>query len=161
MSLAEDERFMRRAIALSRQAGLIDCTGGPFGCVITRNGEIIAEGFNQVLTERDPTWHAEIAAIRQACQHLQTVDLSGCTLYTSAEPCPMCAAAVYWAKLDRLVFATRCSDTAAYAEFDDSTIYAEIQKPARDRTIPHQELLRSEAQIVWQDYQQQRDRTPN
>lgn len=157
---AEDQRFMRRAIELSRQAALIDCTGGPFGCVITRDGEIVGEGFNQVITENDPTWHGEIAAIRQAGQRLQTFDLSGCTLYTSAEPCPMCEAAIYWARIDRVVFAARCTDAAAHGDFDDSAIYADLCKPLGERKIPHQELLRSEALVVWQEYEQKSDRLP-
>lgn len=160
MTVADDERFMRRAIDLSQRAALIDCTGGPFGTVITRGGEIIGEGFNQVIAQNDPTWHGEMEAIRHACRHLQSFNLSGCTLYTSAEPCPMCEAAIYWAHIDRVVYAARCTDATDYGDFDDSAIYADLRKPVSERQIPHQELLRLEALAVWRDYQQKSDRVP-
>lgn len=160
MTPADDQRFMRRAIALSEMAGLVDCTGGPFGAVIVRAGEIIAEGFNRVVAENDPTWHAEIAAIRNACKALNRFDLRGCTLYTSAEPCPMCAAACWWARLERIVYAAHCSDALQYGGFDDAVIYADLQKQPLERQISYSEMLRDEAIAVWQRYQAKPDKMP-
>jgi len=158
MTQAEDEKFMRRAIALSEQAALIECTGGPFGSVIVKDGTIIAEGYNHVISEKDPTWHGEMEAIRKACKVLDTFDLSGCTLYTSAEPCPMCAAASFWARLDRIVFAAHCQDALQYGDFDDTAIYEDLKKPALERKIPHAEILREESVEVWKRYHAKSDR---
>uniref|UniRef100_B8HU47 CMP/dCMP deaminase zinc-binding n=1 Tax=Cyanothece sp. (strain PCC 7425 / ATCC 29141) TaxID=395961 RepID=B8HU47_CYAP4 len=160
MHRGEDERLIRRAIELGRRAALDLCTGGPFGCVIAKDGAIIAEGYNRVVAENDPTWHGEMAAIRQAAKQLQTFDLSGCVLYTSAEPCPMCAAACWWARLDRIVYASRVEDALKYGGFDDREIYLDLQKPIQERKIPHQELLRDEALKIWQLYQAKPDRVP-
>ncbi len=156
----DESEFMRRAIALSEIAALVECTGGPFGTVIVKDGQIIAEGYNRVIAENDPTWHGEMEAIKKACQVLGTFDLSGCTLYTSAEPCPMCAAASWWARLDRIVFAAYCSDALQYGEFDDTAIYADLEKPSLERKIPYSELLREESVAVWKRYQAKSDRVP-
>lgn len=157
----EDEsKFMRRAIELSEIAALVECTGGPFGSVIVKDGEIIAEGYNHVIAENDPTWHGEMEAIRKACKALNTFNLSGGTLYTSAEPCPMCAAASWWARLDRIVFAAHCSDASQYGDFDDSAIYEDLQKPSLERKIPYSELLREESIAVWKRYQEKSNRVP-
>ncbi|AFY61552.1 nucleoside deaminase [Synechococcus sp. PCC 6312] len=158
MPQADDEKFMRRAIALSERAALIECTGGPFGSVIVKDGEIIAEGYNHVVAEKDPTWHGEMEAIRKACKVLDTFDLSGCTLYTSAEPCPMCAAASFWARIDRIVFAAHCEDALKYGDFDDTAIYEDLAKPPMERRIPHSEILREESVAVWKRYQEKSDR---
>jgi guanine deaminase len=158
MNPADDERFMRRAIALSEKAALIEFTGGPFGAVIVKDGEIIAEGYNHVIAENDPTWHGEMEAIRAACKKLGSFDLSGCTLYTSAEPCPMCAAAIWWARLDRTVYAAHVTDALEYGGFDDTAIYEDLKKPISERKIPHQEILREESVEVWKRYQTKSDR---
>ena len=137
-----DFLFMRRAIELSRES--VEKGGGPFGAVITRNGEIIAESHNQVTLLNDPTAHAEINAIRAAARKLNTFDLSGCEIYASCEPCPMCLGAIYWARLDKIYFAGSRSD-AEEVGFDDSFIYEEISRPFLQRSIKSCQLLREEA----------------
>jgi guanine deaminase len=125
---------LRRAIELARDSAS-SLAGGPFGAVIVRGEEIIAEGTNQVTTTNDPTAHAEVMAIREACRRLGTFRLSGCDLYTSCEPCPMCLGAIYWARLDRIYYAATRDDAAA-AGFDDSLIYNEIPREPSTRSIP-------------------------
>jgi tRNA(Arg) A34 adenosine deaminase TadA len=142
-----DETLMRRAIALSLadvQAG----TGGPFGAVIARDGAVIAEGTNAVTSSNDPTAHAEIVTIREACRKLGSFQLTGCELYTSCEPCPMCLGAIYWARLDRIFYANGRADAAAIG-FDDALIYSEISTPVELRKIPMRQLLRGEAQAAF------------
>ena len=142
-----DETLMRRAIALSLanvQAG----TGGPFGAVIARDGAVIAEGTNAVTSSNDPTAHAEIVTIREACRKLGSFQLTGCELYTSCEPCPMCLGAIYWARLDRIFYANGRADAAAIG-FDDALIYSEISTPVELRKIPMRQLLRGEAQVAF------------
>jgi tRNA(Arg) A34 adenosine deaminase TadA len=147
------EEFMRRAIDNSRRAGVEYKTGGAFGAVIVdREGRVIADGVNHVVAQNDPTWHAEMHAIRQACALLKKPKLDGCILYTSSEPCPMCLATVYWAGLDGLFYGARVADSKKYGNFDDLFIYGEFAKPMKDRTIPEQELLRSESVEVWKEY---------
>ncbi|MBW4549790.1 MAG: nucleoside deaminase [Aphanocapsa sp. GSE-SYN-MK-11-07L] len=158
MDSSDDRQFIRRAIELSRVAALEECTGGPFGTVIVKDGKIIAEGYNKVVAEKDPTWHGEMEAIRKACKSLNSFDLNGCVLYTSAEPCPMCAAAAWWARLDRIVYAARVEDAHQYGDFDDTAIYDDLRHPSQNRKIPYQELLREEAILVWQAYQAKADR---
>ncbi len=144
--------FMARAIQLAVEnvrAG----RGGPFGCVIVRNGDVIAEGVNQVTATNDPTAHAEVLAIRQACQKLLCFELKGCDLYTSCEPCPMCLSAIYWARIDQIYFASLAED-AAKAGFDDSAIYQEIKCPLAERKIPMIQTMREEALAafrVWEE----------
>jgi len=146
---------MRRAIALSR-AQLDGTIGGPFGAVVARDGRIIAEGVNRVTSTNDPTAHAEIVAIRAACTALATFTLAGCTIYTSCEPCPMCFAAIYWARLDALVFAAGRAD-AARIGFDDARIHAEIARPVDARTLPARVLLADEARTVLSAWDAKRD----
>jgi guanine deaminase len=134
--------FMRRAIELSRES--VKKGGGPFGAVITRNGKIIAESHNQVTLLNDPTAHAEVNAIRDAARKLNTFDLSGCEIYASCEPCPMCLGAIYWAKLDKVFFGGSRSD-AGDVGFDDSFIYEEISLPLLKRSIESCQILREEA----------------
>ena len=136
------EDFMREAIRISRQN--MEKGGGPFGAVLVKDGKIIARSGNAVTLENDPTAHAEINAIREACSNLGDFDLSGCVLYSSCEPCPMCLGAIYWARIDKIYFAAD-RDDAAHAGFDDSFIYREIQKPVDQRTIPARQELRAEA----------------
>ena len=121
------EKFMRRAIELSRLK-MNEGAGGPFGAVIVKDGEIIAEGWNQVTSKCDPTAHAEMVAIRSASGKLQNFSLSGCILYTSCQPCPMCLAASYWARIDKIYYANTAQD-AANIDFDDSYIYTQISLP--------------------------------
>ncbi|MGH9742415.1 MAG: nucleoside deaminase, partial [Candidatus Acidiferrum sp.] len=126
--------FMARAIQLSVDA-VHSGSGGPFGAVIVKEGQIIAEGMNRVTSANDPTAHAEILAIRQACARLRVFELKDCELYASCEPCPMCLGAIYWARLSRIYFANTAED-AAKIEFDDSAIYSEIKQPYSARSIP-------------------------
>ncbi len=152
------EDFMRQAIALSKEkmeAGF----GGPFGAVITQNGRIIAEGYNQVTSANDPTAHAEVTAIRNACAALGTFDLAGCEIYTSCEPCPMCLSAIYWARLDKMYYANSRED-AADIGFDDALIYEEISKPILCRNLPTFRLLEDEAIQPFNDWKNKTDKTP-
>ncbi|MCP3919906.1 MAG: nucleoside deaminase [bacterium] len=135
--------YMRRAAELAEQA-VRDGTGGPFGAVIVHGEAIVAEGHNRVLSTNDPTAHAEVEAIRTASAHLGRFDLSGCELYTSCEPCPMCLAAAFWARLDRVWFAATRADAAA-AGFDDARFYEEIAKPSDERDLPVEPFLRESA----------------
>jgi guanine deaminase len=140
----EQENFMREAIRLSvekMEAGF----GGPFGAVVVRHGEIIARGYNNVLASNDPTAHAEVDAIRKACQALGDFQLTDCELYTSCEPCPMCLGAIYWARPRKVYYANTKAD-AAEVGFDDQFIYDEIDKDAPNRFIPMVQMLREEAQ---------------
>jgi guanine deaminase len=150
--------FMREAIALSR-AGMREGAGGPFGAVIVKEGEIIARGCNQVTSTCDPTAHAEVVAIRVAARELQTFSLAGCEIYTTCEPCPMCLAAIYWARLDRLYFANTRTDAAA-AGFDDDAIYGQIPLPISERSIPTEHILRDEAWEVFAEWQAKPDKIP-
>lgn len=150
------EHFMRQAIALSEQS-VHQHQGGPFGAVIVKDGEIVGQGFNQVTTQLDPTAHAEIVAIRQACQNLHTFDLTGCDIYSSCEPCPMCLAAIYWAKLDRIFYANTRQD-AAQIGFDDEWLYQEVTRPPDERKIACQALLADEAINAFQQWQNQPDK---
>lgn len=135
--------FMTRAIQLSIE-NVRSGRGGPFGAVIVRSEDVIGEGANQVTSTHDPTAHAEVLAIRQACQKLGVFELKDCELYTSCEPCPMCLGAIYWARLARVYFASSAAD-ASRAGFDDSFIYREIARPLSERKIPMIQLMREEA----------------
>ena len=135
-------KFMLRAIELSVSSA--EDIGGPFGCVIVKDDKIIAEGSNKVTFSNDPTAHAEIVAIREACKKLNTFNLSGCDLYASCEPCPMCLSAIYWSHVDNIFYANTRED-AKKINFDDSLIYSEISKKNEDRKIPIKQMLRDEA----------------
>ncbi|SFV12218.1 tRNA(Arg) A34 adenosine deaminase TadA [Methylobacterium sp. 174MFSha1.1] len=158
--MTDDETFMARAIALSEQTALVESAGGVFGAVIVRDGEIIGEGANRVVAENDPTWHAEMAAIRDACKKEGSFKLPGATLYTSAEPCPMCMAAAYWAGISRIFYASTNEDALRHGNFDDSMIYEEVRKPADQRKIPIRQIMRAEAIEVWKRYEAKTDRVP-
>ena len=138
----DHEKFMRAAAALAEK-NVADGTGGPFGAVIVRDGVIVGEGTNQVTSSNDPTAHAEVVAIRQACEKLETFNLEGCVVYTSCEPCPMCLSAIYWARLDRIFYGNTKADAAAI-DFDDDFLYTEIPKPIDQRAIPTRQILREE-----------------
>lgn len=148
------ETFMKRAIELAAQTALEDMAGGPFGCVIVKDGEIIAEGANRVIADHDPTSHGEINAIRKACKKLGTHDLTGCVLYTSGEPCPMCYAACCWANIDSMFYASTCEDANLYGDFIDSTMFRAMQHPTTERNIQAIELLRDDMLQVWDKFQQ-------
>jgi len=137
---------MRRAIALALDN--IRAGGGPFGCVIVKEGRIIAEGANCVTPTNDPTAHAEVVAIREACRALKNFQLEGCELYTTCEPCPMCLGAIYWARPSRVFYAAAAGDAAA-AGFDDAFIYDELKKPHAARRIPMAQLLRDESLSIF------------
>ena len=149
--------FMREAIRLSLEKMQAGC-GGPFGAVVVRDGQIIARGFNQVTSTNDPTCHAEVDAIRKACQALGTHQLVGCDLYTSCEPCPMCLGAIYWARPARVFYASTKADAAAVG-FDDHFIYDEMARPLPQRSIPMQQLLRDEALLSFQAWAAKEGRT--
>lgn len=137
----DDAALLQRAIDLA--VANVTAGGGPFGAVVVKDGRVVAEGGNRVTADLDPTAHAEIQAIRRACQSLGTFSLAGCTLYSSCEPCPMCLAAGHWARLDRIVFAADRYDAAA-ADFDDAVLYDELSRPLDQRRTPiHQIHLRT------------------
>ncbi len=151
-----DEDFMREAIALSLQNMEAD-HGGPFGAVVVKDGEIIARGFNQVTSCCDPTAHAEMVAIRQAAASLRRFDLSGCVIYTSTEPCPMCLSAIYWARLDAVYYANSYKDAAAIG-FDDAMLYREVCLDVSLRSMPMRRVLQDEAASIFQAWQDKVDK---
>ena len=144
------EQFMRRAIELSRH-GMRRRDGGPFGAVVVRGDRVVGEGWNRVIAANDPTAHGEVEAIRDACRRLGTFNLSGCELFTSAEPCPMCLAAIYWARIDRVYYGNAHADAAAIG-FDDAVILEQLGKPPTDRLIPETRLLSDEALEVFREF---------
>ncbi|MBC7851735.1 MAG: nucleoside deaminase [Chitinophagaceae bacterium] len=152
-----EAKFMNRAIELSRK-GMSENQGGPFGCVIVKGDKIIGEGFNQVTATNDPTAHAEIVAIRNACANLSHFQLDGCELYTSCEPCPMCMGAIYWARPEKVYYANTRADAEAIG-FDDSMIYQEFELPADQRKIILTCIGRDAAQLVFKEWQAKGNRT--
>ena len=148
-------KFMLRAIELSISSA--KDTGGPFGCVMVKDDKIIAEGSNKVTFSNDPTAHAEIVAIREACKKLNTFNLSGCGLYASCEPCPMCLSAIYWSHVDNIFYANTRED-AKKINFDDSLIYSEISKKNEDRKIPIKQMLRDEALKAFEIWNKKTDK---
>lgn len=152
----QDEKFMKRAISLA-QEGVDANAGGPFGCVIVKDNKIIAEGYNKVTSTNDPTAHAEVVAIRKACETLGSFQLDDCTVYTSCEPCPMCFGAIYWARPKMVYFACDKVD-AAKIDFDDQFIYDELEKEIDDRDIKFVRLLRKEALPVFENWADKSDK---
>jgi tRNA(Arg) A34 adenosine deaminase TadA len=152
----QDERFMREAIRLADES--VERGGGPFGAVIVKDGAIVARGANSVTLDNDPTAHAEVNAIRTACRSLGTFDLSGCTVYTSCEPCPMCLAAIYWAGISRIYFGNTRKDAAAI-DFADDHIYNELSRPLEQRSVPIIPLLRNEALHTFTRWEEKTDKT--
>lgn len=142
--------FMDEAIALSR-LNLQNHEGGPFGCVVVKEGRIVGKGYNKVLSNSDPTAHAEIEAIRDACKTLGTFQLDNCEIYTSCEPCPMCMGAIYWAR-PKIVYYGNTREDAAYIGFDDSMIYEEMNASLHERKIPMVNLKRREATEVFKEW---------
>jgi guanine deaminase len=150
--------FMARAIELSME-NVRSGQGGPFGAVIVKDRGIIAEGVNQVTLTHDPTAHAEVVAIRQACQKLGRFELKGCELYTSCEPCPMCLGAIYWTRLARVYFGNIAAD-ASKIGFDDSSIYREIARPHSERGIPMIQMMREAALAAFRAWEEKADKIP-
>jgi guanine deaminase len=152
----DQNTFMQRAIALALEN--VRSGGGPFGALIVKDGQILAEAGNCVTATNDPTAHAEMTAIREACKKLGNFHLAGCELYSSCEPCPMCLGAIYWARPARVYFASTAAD-AAKAGFDDSFIYREIQRPHSQRKIPMIQLMREESLAAFRTWEQKPDKT--
>ena len=151
-----DEQFMHKAVELALQ-GMRSNEGGPFGAVVVRDGAIIGQGCNQVFSTNDPTAHAEIVAIRRACQFLGRFQLDGCIIYTSCEPCPMCLGAIYWARLGKIYYGCTRAD-AARIGFDDDAIYEEFHLPVRERRIPVERLSCDQALRVFVEWGDKKDK---
>ncbi len=154
--IEQNEKFMLRAIELARK-GMENGAGGPFGCIVVKDGEIVGEGSNLVTSTNDPTAHAEVVAIRNACQNLNTFQLQDCEIYTSCEPCPMCLGAIYWARPAKLFYAATHED-AAKVGFDDQFIYEEIEKPISARKIESINFLREESVKVFENWAKKPDK---
>jgi len=146
----QDREYMRLAIRHMRQAGVVDKTGGPFGAVIARAGKVLAVAGNSVARDHDPSAHAEVNAIREACRRLGTIDLSGSVLYSSCECCPMCYATAYWARIGKIYYAAAWTDFDDL--FDDANISQDMAKPYPERALAPQQILQGEAQPVWQEF---------
>jgi len=150
--------YMREAIRISIQK-MRRGQGGPFGAVVVRKGKIVGRGWNQVTSCNDPTAHAEVTAIRDACKRLKTFQLTDCELYTSCEPCPMCLSAMYWARLKKVYYGNTRAD-AAKIQFDDDFIYREIPLPIKKRKLPMRQLLRNEALAAFVEWENKPDKIP-
>lgn len=148
--MTREEKFMMEAIILS-QKGIDNNEGGPFGCIIVKDDEIIGRGNNRVINNIDPTAHAEIVAIREACRHLGSFQLNDCELYTSCEPCPMCLGAIYWAR-PKIIYYANTREDAASIGFDDSFIYSEMKVELTERKIPLVRIGRMDAVKVFQNW---------
>lgn len=148
--------FMNQAIQLSLD-NMRKGAGGPFGSVVVKDGKVIGIGWNQVTSTNDPTAHAEVVAIREACKNVGNFDLSGAEIYTSCEPCPMCLSAIYWARIERIYYANTRQDAANIA-FDDDFIYQEIPKDRKDRKVPMEQCCHEEALTVFREWQQKQDK---
>jgi tRNA(Arg) A34 adenosine deaminase TadA len=151
-----DLRLLRRAVALSKEQ-MVANQGGPFGALVARGDEIVAEGWNRVTSANDPTAHAEIVAIRAACARLGRFELAGLALYSSCEPCPMCLAAIYWARLDRLVYANTREQAAAIG-FDDAAFYAQLARPLGEQSLPSERIELPEARAVFELWRAKEDK---
>ena len=156
MTEAEERKFMQRAIELAN-IGMDHNAGGPFGAVIVLEGKIVGEGYNNVTSKNDPTAHAEIVAIRNACSKLQRFHLDNCTIFCSCEPCPMCLSAIYWARLSKIYFAANKHD-AAHANFDDAFIYQQFELDPQNREIPSTQLLAQEGSILFKKWIEKDDK---
>jgi guanine deaminase len=154
--MAEAADHMLRAIELSKEM-MRSGRGGPFGAVVVKDGKIIAEGSNQVTSSNDPTAHAEVVAVRLACQALGTFDLTGCEIYTSCEPCPMCLSAIYWARMEHIYYANDRHD-AAKIGFRDDFLYREIALPLDQRAIPTSRLLQAEGWAAFEEWDRKPDK---
>jgi guanine deaminase len=157
MEMQEHEKFMRMAIELSAH-NVKQAAGGPFGAVIVKDGMVVARSANKVIQQNDPTAHAEISAIRLACQELGTHTLEGCIIYTSCEPCPMCLGAIYWARIDTIYYGNTKTDAASIG-FDDHFIYLELERPMHQRKLQIVQLLRDEALPVFKLWESSESKT--
>lgn len=156
MDSADDKKFMQMAIDMATEN--VDNEGGPFGAVIVKDGKVIGKGVNRVTASSDPTAHAEVSAIRDACAKLGTFDLKGAVIYTSCEPCPMCLGAIYWARLDKIFYGGTKQD-AAEIGFDDSLIYTQFMKPIGQRLIEQINISRNEAAAPFKRWAEKTDKT--
>lgn len=156
MSTENDRLFLAQAIALAKE-GVREGAGGPFGCVVVKDGKVVGKGWNQVTSCNDPTAHAEVVAIRDACQHLGSYQLTDCDVYASCEPCPMCLGALYWARPRRVVYASTRHE-AAEAGFDDAFIYVEINIAPEKRKIPFSHAAMEEASAVFRSWKEKGDK---
>ena len=156
MITEQDKQFMREAIRLANES--VERGGGPCGAIIVKDGEIIAGTSNSVTIDNDPTAHAEVNTIREACRKLRTFDLSGCTIYTSCEPCPMCLGAIYWARIGKIFYGNTRKD-ARDIDFADDFIYEELERPMEKRTVPIVPLLRDEALKTFRLWSEKADKT--
>ncbi len=154
--MENNEKFMRLAIEKSLES--VDNGGGPFGAVIVKDDEVVAVASNSVTLDNDPTAHAEVNAIRMACKKLGTFDLSGCEIYASCEPCPMCLASIYWARIGKLYYANTQTD-ADKIGFSDNFIYEEFAKPESERSIKVEKMLRNEAIQAFENWKNKKDKT--
>lgn len=157
MSKNNKEKFMKAAVNAALK-GMNSNEGGPFGCVVVKDGKIIGRGNNKVTSTNDPTAHAEVIAIKNACKHLNTFQLNGCEIYTSCEPCPMCLGAIYWARPDKVYYGSNQIDAASIG-FDDEFIYKEIPLPYEKRSIPFEQLARDIALQPFQEWAKKEDKT--
>lgn len=155
--MTREEQFMMQAVDLSQKA-IDNNEGGPFGCIVVKGDEVVGRGNNKVTSSNDPTAHAEVVAIRDACNNLKTFQLTGCEIYTSCEPCPMCLGAIYWARPTKIYFANTRND-AAKAGFDDSMIYDEIKADPDDRIIPMIHLKSEKAGFIFDEWNTKADKT--
>lgn len=155
-NMCNHKKFMQRAIDLSLE-GMNNNEGGPFGAIVVKDGKIIGKGNNKVTSHSDPTAHAEIVAIREACKYLNNFQLDDCVIYTSCEPCPMCLGAIYWARPKKVYYANNKQDAAAIG-FDDDFIYKEIELPLSKRQIPFEQISRKEALAVFKAWQEKLDK---
>ena len=156
--MCDHSRLIGRAVAISGER-MRGGFGGPFGALIAKDGKVIAEGYNRVTSANDPTAHAEVVAIREACAALGTFSLEGCVIYASCEPCPMCLAAIYWARLDHIYY-TNTRDDAARIGFDDAALYDEIARPIERRTIPMTRIPSTEAEAIFREWEEMEDKVP-
>lgn len=158
MNVDNSEQLMRKAIALAK-TGMRKNQGGPFGAIVVKDGKIVGKGNNQVTSTNDPTAHAEIEAIRDACKNLNTFVLSDCEIYATSEPCPMCLAAIYWARLKKMYYAATCED-AAKIGFDDTLIHDEMKQSLDQRILKSQQLLHDEGLKLFHEWENKKDKTP-
>lgn len=154
--MCNHSKFINEAVELSRN-GMNGNEGGPFGAIVVKDGKIVGKGNNQVTSSNDPTAHAEVVAIRDACKNLNSFQLDDCVLYTSCEPCPMCLGAIYWARPSKVFYANTREDAAAIG-FDDNFIYEEIKVSMDDRKIPFEQIGREEALRVFEEWQNKMDK---
>ncbi|MDB9961627.1 nucleoside deaminase [Oceanihabitans sp.] len=155
--MSNKEKFMTEAVNAALK-GMNNNEGGPFGCIVVKDGQIVGRGNNKVTSTNDPTAHAEVNAIRDACKNLDSFQLDGCEIYTSCEPCPMCLGAIYWARPDKVYYGSNQSD-AANIGFDDAFIYKEIPLPYSERSIPFEQLAREIALEPFQEWAKKEDKT--